>query len=139
VWKLLPLILLTGCTYVAVSGNGSHDVVVQPATLVPVMAAQDTVLSDRASDQDGSGGLALGDEGEIDADQTATAVPTISIPMTGGPPVTVPLEGVDSGELLERAGGIVSSGHLPELKDEPEETAPEETAPEETVPEETPE
>jgi hypothetical protein len=129
-WYLvLIFIILPGCTYVRVQGAGNHDVVVQPAVLVPVMAAQDTVLSDRASDQDGSGGLALGSEGEIEAEQTATAVPTLSIPISGGAPVTVPLEGVDSGDLLERAGGIVSSGHLPELKEEPEETKPE---PEET-------
>jgi hypothetical protein len=121
---VLLLSMLASCTYVAVQGSGSHDVVVQPANLVPLLAAQDTVLADRAADQDGTGGLDLRDAEDINADQDASSVPTLTIPLTDGPPVKVPLKGVDPGEALQRAGGIVSTGHLPEIKDEADKAAP---------------
>lgn len=80
--KFAILLLLAGCTMIPIENSGTHaqiHVTVMPATQTSLMSATDGQWSDRAQR---AGQDAESQAGDVSATQTATAVPTVSIPLT---------------------------------------------------------
>lgn len=94
------MIFMAGCTYAPQHEGSNGHTSVLPAVVVCLLAACDTSFSDRAE--------RAGDQADVSnaggetVDQTATAVPTVSIPLTGAAPADV-AERVDT--YLHPEGG----------------------------------
>lgn len=73
----------SGCTFMTQheAGQDPHGSVL-PATVLCLLAACDNTFADRAERAAGSG-TEVHNEGAETVDQTATAVPTVEIPLTG--------------------------------------------------------
>ena len=73
--------LLYGCTAWSPQGEPqTGNMVTLPATVICLLSACDTVLSDREEASAGS----IFDEEKIEAKQTAESAPSLSIPAPGG-------------------------------------------------------
>ena len=93
--------VLAGCTVVNFdqATDSEAHVTVMPATQTAVMSAADGQWSDRAQRAAGD----AQESGDTSAQQTATAVPTVSIPLTGASPADAASrvdEYLHSGEAL---------------------------------------
>jgi len=77
------MMFMAGCTSVHTSG----DVTILPATSVNILGAQDAQYSDRMQRAGEDAGETMGN---IEADQESKSTPTLTIPMTGGPPLSLP-------------------------------------------------
>ena len=79
VWLLLLATMLTGCTYIPQKEqqeSAESQTTTLPASVVCILAACDTVFSDRShkAQQDSS------ESGDEEIDQEATSTPTLEIP-----------------------------------------------------------
>jgi len=81
---ILLIPLLASCTMIRFdqAPESEAHVTVMPATQTSVMSATEGQWSDRAQRADGD----AQESGDTSAEQTATAVPTVSIPLTGASP-----------------------------------------------------
>lgn len=82
---IILILLLSSCTVIRFdqAPESEAHVTVMPATQTSVMSAADGQWSDRAQR---AGEDASDEMGDTTASQTATAVPTVSIPLTGASP-----------------------------------------------------
>ena len=99
---LIPLLFLASCVLVNqddTQANAQPHSSVMPAVVVSSFAATDAQFADRAQ----RAGADADSAGDASAEQTATAVPTVSIPLTGASPGAV--AGAANAFLHGEAGG----------------------------------
>lgn len=97
---------LSGCTFMIedVAEGGSSHTSTMPAVQFCVLSACDGQWADRA---ERAGDDTMSDTGEVSATQEATAVPTVTIPITGMPSADM-AEKVDSYLHSSSPGGVLS-------------------------------